>query len=67
MTFRYAMLAVGRIERYRGVAEAIPLTEDGNELPPMSPEQFMLRTWTKKVKSYEIKDGIMYCRLEGVK
>lgn len=65
MTFQYARLAVGR--RFRDAYEAVPLTESGRELPPMPEEELMFLTWAKKVISYEIKDGVMYCRLEGVK
>lgn len=65
MTFQYARLAVGR--KFRDVFEAVPLTESGEELPIMTEEDLEIMTWTKKVLSYEIKDGVMYCRLEGLK
>lgn len=67
MTFQYARLAVGRLRKYREVFEAVPLTESGEELPIMPERELERLTWAKKVKSYEIKDGVMYCRLEGLK
>ena len=67
MTFQYARLAVGRLKRYRDAWDIVPLTESGEELPPMSEEDLENLTWTKKVIDYEIKDGVMYCRLEGVR
>lgn len=67
MTYQYARLAVGRIKKFRNVFEAVPLTESGEELPPMTQDALDILTWTKKVIGYEIKDGVMYCRLEGVK
>ena len=67
MTFQYARLAIGRLKRYRNVWDIVPLTESGEELPPMSEEDMERLTWTKKIMSYEIKDGVMYCKLKGVK
>lgn len=67
MTFQYARLAVGRLKRFRDACEAIPLTESGEELPLMSEEEQVYTIWAKKVIDYEIRDGVMYCRLEGVK
>ena len=67
MTFQYARLAVGRLRKYREVFEAVPLTESGEELPIMPEKELELLTWARKVKSYEITDGVMYCRLEGLK
>lgn len=65
MTYQYARLAVGR--KFKDAREAVPLTESGDELPPMTQDARDALTWTKKVISYEIKDGVMYCRLEGIK
>lgn len=67
MTFQYARLAVGRLKRYRDAFEAVPLTESGEELPPMTEDEQMHKVWAKQIESYEIKDGVMYCRLKGVK
>ena len=67
MTYQYARLAVGRMRKGRNELEAVPLTESGEELPPMTQDALDILTWTKKVIGYEIKDGVMYCRLEGVK
>jgi hypothetical protein len=67
MTYQYARLAVGRLKRYRDAWDIVPLTESGEELPTMSEQDLENLTWTKKVIDYEIKDGVMYCRLEGVK
>lgn len=65
MTYQYARLAVGR--KFKDAREAVPLTESGEELPPMAQDALDALTWTKKVISYEIKDGVMYCRLKGVR
>ena len=67
MTFQYARRAVGRLKRFNDIYEAVPLTESGEELPIMTEEEMEFLTWPKKVIDYEIRDGIMYCRLEGVK
>lgn len=67
MTFQYARLAVGRKKEYRGAREAVPLTENGKELPPMPEDELAALTWTKKVLEYEIRDEVMYCKLKGVK
>lgn len=67
MTYQYIRLAVGRLKRYRGIYEAIPLDEDGNELPPMSEDEMMFRCATRKVIDYTVEGNVMYCRLEGLK
>ena len=67
MTFQYARRAVGRLKRFKDIYEAVPLTESGEELPVMTEEEMEFLTWPKKVIDYEIRNGIMYCRLEGVK
>ena len=67
MRYHYATLAVGRKKEYMDAYEAVPLTETGESLPPMSQLELEMLTWNLKVLSWEIKDGIMYCRLEGLK
>ena len=67
MTYQYARLAVGRLKRYRDAWDIVPLTESGEELPPMTETDMQYKIWTKNVIDYEIKDGVMYCRLEGVR
>lgn len=66
MTFQYARLAVGRLKRYRDAFDIVPLTESGEELPPMTEETQMYTIWAKQIVSYEVRDGVMYCRLKGV-
>ena len=67
MTYQYARLAIGRKKKWRDVFDIVPLTESGDELPVLPPDELDFMTWTRKVISYEIKDGVMYCRLEGLK
>lgn len=63
MTYRYAMLAVGRKPEWRDVRETVPCDESGIPLSFGSQFEEEIRTWTKKVISYEIRNKIMYCNL----
>ena len=67
MTYQYARLAVGRKAPYRDAFVALPCDEHGNVLIFESEEEEAVNCWTRKVIGYEIKDKVMYCRLEGIK
>lgn len=67
MTWQYIRLAVGRIKQYRDADYAEPCDEDGNILYYCGFDDDFYRYATKKVIGYEIRDKVMYCRLEGVK
>lgn len=64
MTFQYIKLAVGRLKQYGDIVEAVPLDRNGNELPPVSERTAMILCATKKVLDYEVRDNIMFCRLD---
>ena len=68
MTYQYARLAVahGR-PKYREAEYIVPWDEHGNVLSFNSEDEEMFSCATKKVIGYEIKDKVMYCRLEGFK
>lgn len=63
MTYQYARLAVGI--KFKGADYSCPCTEDGTPIDYTTEYEEMLYC-TKKVIGYEIKDNVMYCRLEGV-
>ena len=66
MTYRYLNLAVGRKKQWRDIFDTVPCDEDGNILVFNSEDEEMFGTWKKKVLGYEVKDRMMYVRLEGV-
>lgn len=66
MTWQYIWRAVGTY-RYRFADDVEPCDEDGNLLPYYGDEDAFLRYGAKKVLDYEVRDRIMYCRLEGVR
>ena len=63
MTYRYAMLAIGRKPEWRDVWDTVPCDEEWNPLSFSSQMEADINTWTKKVLDYEIRDKVMYCRL----
>lgn len=66
MTYRYLNLAIGRKKEWIDVSDTVPCDMYGTVLTFNSEDEEMFGTWTKKVIDYEIKDKVMYCRLEGV-
>ena len=66
MSWQYIYKAVGTY-RWRFADWVEPCDEHGNILPYLGDDDMFMRYATLKVKDFEVKDRVMYCRLEGVK
>ena len=67
MTYHYISLAINRLPRFRGIYEIELYKEDGTPLPPMTEDEKFFFFGRKKIKDYYVEDGVMHCKLEGVR